>query len=88
MRIRLAIASALALLGGTSAYSADVQYNPAESNYDYCLELAQDEAKANIGMMYLRPAIIDGDQQALTDKQELKQHKHLAQREQRKEKCI
>jgi hypothetical protein len=91
MKTRMMIAMtavAAAAIATVPGYSADVQYNPGDATYDYCLELARDEANANIGMMYLRPGLIDGDHQALADKQELKQRKHLAQGEQRKEKCI
>ena len=91
MKVRILIAMtavAAAAIATVPGYAADVQYNPDEATYDYCLDLARDEANANIGMMYLRPGLIEGDQQALADKQELKQRKHLAQREQRKEKCI
>jgi len=84
----LMTAVAVTVIGTAPGHAADVGYDAAEATYDYCLELARDEANANIGMMYLRPGIINGDQQALADKQELKQHKKLAQKEQRKEKCI
>jgi hypothetical protein len=81
-------AMAVAAIGTAPGQAADVQYDPAEATYDYCLELARDEANANIGVMYLRPGVINGDAQAIADKQELKQRKKLAQKEQRKEKCI
>lgn len=89
MRIIIAMtAVAFAAIGTPPGHAADVQYDAAEATYDYCLELARDEANANIGIMYLRPAVINGDQQALADRQELKKHRKLAQKEQRKEKCI
>lgn len=81
-------AATAATLGMATGHAADVQYDPGEATYDYCLELARDEANANIGMMYLRPGMINGDEQAMADKKELKQHKKLAQKEQKKEKCI
>jgi len=71
------------------AGAADVDYNvTADETYEYCLELARDEANANIGMIYLRPPLQQSDEAALAEKQVLKQRKHEAQREQRKEKCI
>lgn len=87
MMIVMAAATA-ATLGMAPGHAADVQYNASEATYDYCLELARDEANANIGMMYLRPGVKNGDEQAMADKKELKQHKKLAQKEQKKEKCI
>lgn len=91
MKMRMMIVMAAVAAGSIATapgYAADVEYNPGEATYDYCLELARDEANANIGMMYLRPGLTNGDEQALLDKQEMKQHKQLAQKEQRKEKCI
>jgi len=71
------------------AGAADIDYNvTADETYEYCLELARDEANANIGMVYLHPPLVQGDEAAVAEKQVLKQRKHEAQREQRKEKCI
>ncbi|MBL8908830.1 MAG: hypothetical protein JNM20_19320 [Rhizobiales bacterium] len=89
MKLKLALAAmAAAIVTPPSGYAADVGYNAAEATYDYCLELARDEANANIGMIYIHPGLVNRDQQALAEKQEQKQRKQLAQREQRKEKCI
>jgi len=89
MRIKIVLAAvAAATIATVPGHAADLEYNAGEATYDYCLELARDEANANIGMMYIRPGLINGEPQAQADKQELKQHKQLAQKEQRKEKCI
>jgi hypothetical protein len=84
--ILIALGGVFAL--GLEARAADVDYKAEEYGYDYCLELARDEANANIGMIYLHPQLLQGDPAGLEEKQAYKQQKHLAQREQRKEKCI
>jgi len=88
MRARMLIVLAGVALGATASVAADIDYKGPESGYDYCLELARDEANANISMMYLHPRLIEPDQEAVEMKHEYKQRKHEAQREQRKEKCI
>ena len=88
MRARMMIVLAAATLGVAAGHAADLDYQATEHGYDYCLELARDEANANISMMYLHPRLIEPDQEASALKQEYKQRKHEAQREQRKEKCI
>lgn len=88
MRARMIIVLAAATLGAAAGHAADLDYKAPEYSYDYCLELARDEANANISMMYLHPRLIEPDQEAAALKREYKQRKHEAQREQRTEKCI
>ncbi|MFO0990884.1 MAG: hypothetical protein U1E67_02990 [Hyphomicrobiales bacterium] len=88
MRVRLALVLAIATLGGAATQAADIDYAAPGYSYDYCLELARDEARANISTIYLHPRLIEPDQEAWNEKQVFKQRKHEAQREQRKEKCI
>jgi hypothetical protein len=87
--------SALILVAGaavgvfvTPTQAADLGYGPEEYSYDYCLELAREEARANIGRMYLYPEIVAGNESALAERAMLKERKIAAQKEQRKEKCI
>lgn len=88
MRVRMVFALAASALGASAVQAADVDYAAPGYSYDYCLELARDEARANISMIYLHPRLIEPDQEAWNEKQEYKQRKHDAQREQHKEKCI
>ena len=88
MRMGMVIALAVAALGAAAAHAADLDYTAPGYSYDYCLELARDEARANISMIYLHPRLIEPDQEAWNEKQEYKHRKHDAQREQHKEKCI
>jgi hypothetical protein len=87
--------SALILVAGsvvgtlvTPIQAADLGYGSDEYGYDYCLELAREEARANIGRMYLYPEIVAGNEAALAERAVLKERKLAAQKEQRKEKCI
>jgi hypothetical protein len=84
----MVIALAGLTCGAAAALAADVDYAAPGYSYDYCLELARDEARANISTMYLHPRLIEPDQEAWNEKQMYKQRKHDAQREQYKEKCI
>jgi hypothetical protein len=88
MRALTLVVVATVTLGAAPSHAADLDYSAPEQGYDYCLELARDEANANISMMYLHPRLIEPDQEAANLKQEYKERKHEAQREQRKEKCI
>jgi hypothetical protein len=72
----------------TPIQAADLGYGPDEYSYDYCLELAREEARANIGRMYLYPEIVAGGEAALAERAMLKERKLAAQKEQKKEKCI
>jgi hypothetical protein len=84
----MVIALLAATMGAAATQAADVDYLGQDAGYDYCLELARDEARANISSIYLYPRLIEPDQEAWAQKLENKQRKHDAQREQRKEKCI
>ena len=90
MKIKALILVAGAVVGAfvTPVQAADLGYAPEEYSYDYCLELAREEARANIGRMYLYPEIVAGSEAALAERAMLKEHKLAAQKEQGKEKCI
>jgi hypothetical protein len=88
MKISLAIVTAALGLVAVPVQAADLGYNPDEYSYDYCLELAREEARANIGRMYLYPEIVAGTEAALVERALLKERKLAAQKEQGKEKCI
>jgi len=81
-------ACAAASLLASPIQAADLGYGSDEYSYDYCLELAREEARANIGRMYLYPEIVAGNEAALVDRALLKERKLATQKEQGKEKCI